>query len=582
MKNSDPIDVYDVVVIGSGFAGAMVAYQLIQAGIRVLMLEAGLPLPEEDNERLTLRRKYAASATKSYGSPYVDLVATQPNASDVPGLGTDYYIQPTGENEDPFQGYYMRLVGGTGLAWLGVAFRMNPNDFRMKDIYGQGRDWPISYDDLEPWYAEAEREMGVAGDPEADDLLHAHRSTSFPMPPIPPSYLDRQIAAAVDGMEFEGVRMKVSPTAQARNSVDGYDGRPACEGYASCVPLCPTKAKYDPLVHVRQALLLGAELRAGAVATCLELGANGRVATVSYCHWDGTEKRVGARLFVVAANAIETPKLLLQSNHQHPAGLANESGLVGRNLMDHPNKLSYALLPHAVHPYRGPQATSGIEILRDGAFRSRHGAFRTALRNDGWRFATAAPFGRGVENPNDYRGSLLEFVGKKKMFGADLRRMLASHSSRQLMLQSVIEMLPEFENRVTLSATQQDRFGLPRPEFHFRIGDYARKAISASARLHENIFEALGVPASDMYLHLQKDKTAADLGGSHIMGTTVMGEDPKQSVVDPECRAHGLPNLYILGSSVFPTASAVNPTLTIVAIALRAAESIRNQLAQQG
>lgn len=581
MKVLDPVDMFDVVIIGAGFAGAIVAHRLTDAGFRVLVLEAGLALLEEDDDRLSLRRKYAASSNKQHVSPFAEFVATQPYASDSTGMpwGSDYFVQDVGGEHDPFQGYYMRMVGGTGMVWQGVALRMAPSDLKMSSTFGVGRDWPIAYADLEPWYGEAEREIGVAGDPEADTLLRIARSTSFPMPPIPPSYLDQQIAAAVDGTEFEGVRLKVSPTPQARNSIDGYDGRPLCEGHASCVPLCPTRAKYEPLVHIRRALLMGAELRTGAVASHLDLDDSGHVTTVCYRHWDGSEAHAGGRLFVIAANAVETPKLLLQSSHQRAAGLANASGLVGLNLMDHPLKLSYALLPQPVYPFRGPQATSSIEVVRDGPFRTRRAAFRTTLRNDGWRMVTGAPQGRGVDSPIDYQGTLLDFVGKRGLFGSALRRSFADHAARQVVLQSTVEMLPDPANRVTLSPVR-DRFGLPRPALQFRLGAYARAGITAAARLHDLVFRTMGAPQSDVILHLQEDESAADLGGSHLMGTTVMGTEANCSVVDPDCRTHDHSNLFILGSSVFPTGSTVNPTLTIVALALRAADTICKSFAK--
>ncbi|TIQ83079.1 MAG: GMC family oxidoreductase, partial [Mesorhizobium sp.] len=224
---------------------------------------------------------------------------------------------------------------------------------------------------------------------------------------MPQSYADQYAIARIKGLQFASQEIRIVPTPQARNSIDGYNGRPLCEGYSSCVPLCPIGAKYDPLVHLRRALLNGAELLVGAVVSKLDASSDGRITTAWFEDSDGSTGSLQARVFVLAANGIETPKLLMQSNHQSAAGLANESGLVGCNLMDHAEKHSWALVPDPIFPYRGPQSTSGIEILRDGPFRKDRAAFRTALRNDGWRNVNGAPYGEGALSSAAVGGTLV-------------------------------------------------------------------------------------------------------------------------------------------------------------------------------
>lgn len=560
----------DVAIVGSGFAGALIADVLTEAGIGVALFEAGLPFDEQRHIRHQRREAFANSNQEELFAPYSD---TLPH----PGFGSNSYIHLNEAGQGQFQGQYLGVVGGTGLAWLGTALRFCPNDFQTGTVYQRGPDWPLSYNDLEPWYCKAEAAIGVAGCPDADNALNSSRSMPFPMPAIPQSYADRLVSNKVRGLCFSGKEIEIVSTPQARNSIDGYNDRPLCEGYSSCVPLCPVGAKYDPLVHLRRALLNGAELVSGAVVHTLDTAADGRVTGANFRLLDGSSGTVSARLFVIAANGIETPKLLLQSNHQYPAGVANQSGLVGCNLMDHAEKHSWAIVPTPIFPYRGPQSTSGIECLRDGSARRHRAAFRTALRNDGWRNINGAPFDQALSPLAAPKGALSELV-YRGLVGKELFQSAQRHALRQFALQSVVEMLPDPCNRITLSPDATDRLGLPLVRIRFKLDEYSRRGIADAARLHRAIFEKLGCNPALTGINLHEDETASDAGGSHIMGTTVMGDDPKHSVVDADCMAHGHKNLFIAGSSVFPTGAAANPTLTLCAISLRLAQHLKAAL----
>jgi glucose dehydrogenase len=544
---------FDVIVIGAGVAGGMVAYRLAQAGARVLILEAGSRNPA----RARMVGQYATDSSKALHSPYAqaesDLKAPSPDVS------ITYYDQPPAPHTQ-YKSTYERRTGGSTWHWLGHTPRMLRSDFQMRSRYGGGSefpaalvDWPITYDDLEPWYCEAEREMGVAGsDEEWNGLFDSPRSKPFPMSMIWPSYSDAWIAERINGKSFEGAEYRVRSTPAARNS-KLYDGRPPCAGNSICVPLCPIGAKYDGAVHVAKATAAGAALWEQCVVTKLDKDADGSVHSVHFVTYGGISQSVTAEIVVVAAHAIETPKLLLMS------GLANSSDQVGRNLMDHLSRSTFGLAPEKLFPFRGPPSTSGIESFRDGEFRREHAGFRVSLNNDGWS-RKGAPY-----------AEIIDFVTNKQMIGADLQTALFERVTKQVRLSCSVEVAPDPNNRVELSATT-DALGLPHPKLTFTPPDYSLKGLAHAVGTLANMFSLIGATEIDLGTDNSYD------GAGHIMGTCRMGNDPKASVVDAQCRTHDHRNMFIAGSSVFPTVGSPNPTLTLAALALRTAEDIATQM----
>lgn len=532
----------DIVIVGSGVAGSLAAARLAKTGLKVLILEAGPRV-----RRPVALAQYRDALIKIPEAPYPDTpYASRPKSDD-----PDHYFLQDGP--DKFGGTYLRQVGGTTWHWLGTTLRFVPDDFRLRAKFGAGFDWPLSYDDLESWYSEAEREMGVAGDDKAD--LNAPRTRPYPLPPIPLSYLDQRVAAAMAGTPYT-----VQPTPQARNS-QRYDNRPACCGSTSCIPICPVQAKYDATSHVAQAERTGAQLVAEAVVSRVEVGADGKITGLVVKRPDGSEDRATGKVYVIAAHGIETPKLLLQSAAERwPRGVANSSDQVGRNLMDHPSQLSWALAAEPLWPYRGPLSTAGIESTRAGDWRGDHAAFRIQIANRGWAWPAGTP------------DATVRDLLKQGLRGAALDRALADRSSREISLVTMAEQLPSPANRIVPDFKNLDAIGLPRPRITFRVDDYAKRAFEHGRRIHREVFAAMKCTEVR-----HGDDT---MSAGHVMGTYRMGRDPKQSVVTPEQRAHDHPNLFLLGSGVFPTSAASNPTLTIAALALRAAGAIQRAAAE--
>lgn len=488
--------------MGSGVAGALLAWRLARAGLEVVLVEAG---PEVDRRQAVLR----------FGE-HEEIAQTYASGPDQPLWGQeDRFFEQAGPHA--FGGVYEKLVGGTTWHWLGTCLRFLESDFRLATRYGVGVDWPISLRDLQSHYLKAEEEMGVAG--------------AF-LPALPATYLDKQVALAAKPW---GYGVEVLPA--ARNSVP-YQGRPACRGSATCLPICPIGAKYDASVHVSKATQAGAKLLSSQAVTRMETRGN-QVVSLEL----GPDQKLKADHYVLACNAVETPRLLLYSGHPN--------GNTGRYLMGMAGQISQALSPTPVWPFRSPQVVSGITQFRDGDFRKRQAALLVSIGNDGW--------------PNGSPPKVVRRLIEQGLRGQELRAALRDHVSRQVLLVSSCEELPLYENSVSLSHLR-DSQGIPRPRIHFRVGQYTQRAIEESVLIHARIFESMQASAIH---HYEESSDPA-----HIAGTCRMGNDPANSVVDVNLGCHHWKNLSILGSAVFPTVGSAPPTLTVAALALRLANHL--------
>ncbi|MHB9858932.1 GMC family oxidoreductase [Streptomyces sp. YIM S03343] len=595
--------VYDAVIVGGGISGAIIASRLSAAGKTVLILEAG---PAED---LSLRRyedyldRFYSAISKDNQAPYpVVSNAPMPRGTDVrritPGApdASAYLVQ-----SGPFatDTTYTRVLGGTTMHWEGKTLRMLPEDFRMRTLYGEGADWPLTYEDLAPYYNEAEREIGVSADVEDQAYLGItfDEDYVYPMKGLPLSYLDQMVAKDVDGMpvELDGEQreLRVRPFPQGRNGIPNpdYDGGKGyvpqgavstyqvevgerCQGNNNCVPICPVQAKYNAGKTLAVALRSGrVDMVAQAVAHKVHIDEDThRVTEIEYRRYERpdstafTTRRARGRLFILAANAVENPRLMLAS------GLHGSSGLMGRNFMDHAYLLAWSLLPEVAGTFRGTNCTGGITDLRGGRFRSRQAAFGVDIHNDGWGWARGAPM-----------TDLMDLVDSGGRYGDSLRQGLVDRVSRQLQLAFMVEVPADPSNRVTVIPDFTDRLGNMRPVLTYDIPEYTMRGVAYARQLSKRIFARLGAEDHTQYDpnfwgYAVHDGEGYEIrGGNHLAGTHVMGSDPSASVVDADQRCWDHENLYLVGGGSMPTVGTSNVTLTIAALCLR---SVRAMLAQ--
>lgn len=575
---------YNVIIIGSGVAGAICAAGLSEGCRKVLVLEAaenGLGTFQREQ----FRRVWDPTPGKSWNTPYLKSKGIKYYPSPIPrpegGDTNTYFEQPnisTTTSLKTFKGYYQRLAGGSTWAWRGNTPRMMPNDLRLKSayfpdgVYPDGAnvaDWPLTYDDLKEWYLKAEYELGVSGNAEEWEKLTPRDRQPYPMPGQPRSYGDQLLIETMGGpleVELGGEKLsaEVLTMAQARNT-EPFAGRPACEGNHNCIPLCPTSAKYDATVHLRQALRNGAEVRTGCVVTRLKASSSGVISRVHYKQWNSdnpqAERSVTSDIVILAVNPIETPKILLHSQLYAP-----DDPHVGKHLMDHVQGECLGLTSDPIYPFRGPQTICGIDSLRDGRYRAKFASFRLTLGNDGWgRAGNPTSVVEELLNPDPAHAA--NFV-----IGKALRRSAVDRMTRLVRFGFSTEQLPHRENRVELSA-QTDALGIPRPKITYSVHNYTLEALREGYRVSKKLFHAMkATHVGEEEFDLEEWNTAA-----HPMGTCRMGKSSADSVTDKYGRCHNHPNLFIAGASVFPTGSASNPVMTLAALSLMTVNKIKSE-----
>ncbi|MDO3399569.1 GMC family oxidoreductase [Mycolicibacterium neoaurum] len=527
----------DVLIVGAGASGAVAALELAGRGFRVVCLEQGdWTIPDDFTAG---KPEWELARLKRWNS--------SPN---IRAAVADYPVDSSDSAVEPLM---FNGVGGSTVLYAGHWVRALPSDFRVKTLDGVADDWPLTYEDLRPFYDELTHFMGVsglAGDPAYPD------EHSFPLPPLPIGEYGR---VAARGMNKLGWHWWPGPNAIASRT---FDHRPACQRFGACESGCPTGAKASTdFTHWRKAIAAGAILRTGARVARLTFDKAGLVTGAEYFDRSGTLHHQAAGVTVLAANGIGTPRLLLNSaSSQFPDGAANSSGLVGKRLMTHLLTSVYGIYDDELGSHLGPtgQSLQSLQFYETDVDRG-------FVRGAKWNLMSAP----GLIRHNAWAAGTDWRSTMGQAFHRRLRR-----AGRYTEWGATIEDLPEEHNEVVLDPACTDSHGIPAAKMRYVIGENSRKMIGFHIDRMSEAHQAAGAVELDVFPVVRDS-------GWHLMGTARMGNDPETSVVDQFCRSHDVPNLFVIDGSVFVTSTGVNPTATIMAIALRSMRHLASHRAEQ-
>ena len=523
----------DILIIGAGASGAAIAWSLAETKMHILCLEQGD----------WMQPSQYPSTGRDWEARQLNDFHYSPNRR---GRDTDY---PINEDNSPIRIANFNGVGGGTVLYAGHFPRFHPSDFRVRTLDGVGDDWPIDYATLEPFYAENDRMMGVsglAGDP-------AYPSHQPMMPPLP---LGKSGATLARGLNKLGWHWWPSDSAIA--SVD-YEGRARCINLCHCTSGCAQGAKASTdITYWPAAIRAGVELRTRCRVREIITNEHGMASGVIYYDPDGVERFQSAEVVIIACNGVGTPRLLLNSaSARFPNGLANSSGLVGKNLMFHPYARIFGYFDEPLDGYRGP----GNCIWSQ--------EFYETDRSRGFVRGYTFEFSRG-------QGPVMAAVHGMETgrlpWGADHHRAYRHLFCHRTGMVAICEDLPEAHNTVTLDPVLKDSSGIPAPKIDYTLSENSRRMLDHAVGRGTEILRAAGAHDVDSAALI------AD-GGWHLMGTARMGTDPSRSVVNEWGRSHDVKNLFIVDGSIFVTSAGVNPTRTIQALALYVADSMKQRLA---
>ena len=502
-----------VVIIGSGAGGGTLANELSAKGIDVVLLEAGPRIPETEFEN----DEVAAPTILGWNDPRTC-------------TGNSYVAREFADSPASM----CKGVGGTTLHWAGVCPRFQAHEFKAATTYGaiDGAalaDWPLGLEELEPYYEAAEAKMGVSG----TNGIPRHRGSN--------NY--QVLAAGARRIGYTAVHM-----ANLAINVEPRDGRNACDQIGFCMQGCTSGAKWTTAnSEIPKAEATGrCEVRPECMALKIEHDADGRVSGVLYADRDGVQHLQRARLTCVAGNAIETPRLLLNSETSSwPDGLGNSSGAVGRHYMRHTSGNVLAEFDRPVHMYRGIQ--NGGQIYDEGGHDPARG------------FAGGFIFVSAMFGLPNYAALL-----SPRSWGRDYAGWIEAYA-HVADIGFAGEDLPLADNRVTVHPERKDHHGLPIPNVRIDESPNEHAMRNYAYLKAAELFAAVGA---------KRAIEAPPLPSGHNLGTCRMSAEPGDGVVDRFGRAHDVPNLFVSDGSQFTTSGAANPTLTIVALAIRQAEYI--------
>jgi choline dehydrogenase-like flavoprotein len=497
------------------------AARLAAGGKQVVILEAG---PERSNRDL-ISSGIWARRLKWNGEP----------------------VEEGGENP---VGYVFNAgygVGGSALHHYAVWPRLHEEDFDMRSRYDRGLDWPFSYSDLQAYYDQVQRESGVSGDAEKE--IWRPPGEPYPMPPVPQFAQSSIIARGFEMLDMHTAPLPLAITTRK------FNGREACNWAGWCDAGCPTGALANPLsTDLPIAFAHGAVIEANATVSGILTNDTGEYATgVEFNNETGETKQLMADLVVLAAFTVQNPRLMLASaNDKHPSGLSNSSGTLGKYIMSHPAAMVYGLFDEKTSCHLG---ASGGQLVNQDSYGKNTHADAGAFGSYQWMIAPAA-------KPSDLLGMANT---RADLFGDDLHAFMKDAAHGFASMIAVIEDLPVAENAVTLSTTM-DRFGTPLAKVIHTTHPNSKKLWQAALNEGQEVFKAAGA----------REVWTGPQASMHLIGGTIMGNDPARSVCNTFGQTHDIPNLLIAGAGLFPTSGGVNPTFTIHALVARTSEHLLN------
>lgn len=520
----------DVLVIGAGVSGSVVTHTLSKAGYKVICLEQG---------------DWVNPSDFATNQPEWELLIQEQWSHDpnVRKLRSDYPLDNSDSDMTPV---LYNAVGGSSIYFGAQWPRLFPSDFRVKSLDGVADDWPISYNELKPYYDEVDEFIGAAG---MDDDTAYPEGLRYPMPPHPLGPLGRKCAEAANKLGWHWwPGANAIPTAK-------HMALEQCARFGVCEWGCPhgAKASFDQayMVHAQK---LGAQIITGARVSEINVDENGRAVGATYLDRNHAEHTVLAKAVVLCANGVGTARLLLLSkSNKHKNGLANSSGLVGKNLMLHPTNGVVGFYEEDLQSNLGPAGQPVVSFEFYETDKSR-GFVRGAKFQ-----AMPTP---GPLNAIEFHRSL----PYDELWGENAHK-IARRAQHGLLWSSVTEDLPREENCVTLSEIEFDDSGLPAAKINYRITDDNEARLNFMVDRMEELHKAGGA-IQTFAIPLWIDQPG------HLLGTARMGDDPTKSVTDSWGRTHDVDNLFIADGSLFVTSGGVNPTSTISALALRVARGI--------
>ena len=535
----------NVVIVGAGAAGGIVAKELSTAGLSVVLLERGKWYTPNDCRKDDLRNQRTTVLGNAFGPEDEGNPRVLVDAEGVPHIML------------PSEGGYQNnaaCVGGGTLSYGAMAWRFLPQDFRMRSIYGAPagsslEDWPISYDDLEPYYEKAEYEIGISGD-DSGTPFHGPRRRPLPMPPLPPNREFQILEPAAKRLGLHPF-----PIPMARNSVP-YNGRGPCMRCRWCVGFaCEVDAKngsQNTVIPV--ALATGnCELRTECIAREILTDDRGRARGVAYYDANGRLQEQLSDIVVVSACAIESARLLLNSKSRlFPDGLGNRRDQVGRNLQGHHYTGAIGFFDFDTYDDVGPGASIAISDYNHG---------------------TPGLCGGGML-ANEFIRLPIQMVDRMPagtpQWGLPHKQAMRSFYKRNIVVMGPTQPIPTADARVTLDPTVRDKWGMLVARISGNVHAQTYEIGLVQAQRAEAWLKEAG--AASTVISAGKPTTVS--AGQHQAGTCRMGSDPRSSVVNRNCQLHDVDNVFVIDSSVHVTNGGFNPALTIMAIAYFASEAL--------